>query len=100
MLELFSSGLMAAWLNMAGIKPNQLNVGDLLEWQGVSLLALPTEPDPADEKTMAQYLRQLSTKGMAAGNQAVWMQSGQSLLANHQGKVPVPAASLSKIATT
>lgn len=100
MLELFSSGLMAAWLDMAGIKPNQLNVADLLKWQGVSLLALPTEPDPADEKTMAQYLRQLSTKGMAAGNQAVWMQSGQSLLANHQGKVPVPAASLTKIATT
>lgn len=100
MLELFSSGLMGAWLDMAGIKPNQLNVADLLEWQGVSLLALPTEPDPADEKTMAQYLRQLSTKGMAAGNQAVWMQSGQSLLANHQGKVPVPAASLTKIATT
>jgi D-alanyl-D-alanine carboxypeptidase/D-alanyl-D-alanine-endopeptidase (penicillin-binding protein 4) len=100
MLQLFSSGLMAVWLEMAGIKPVALNATDLLEWQGVPLFVLPQGPDPAVQTTVQQYLKGLSTKGVVPASQGVWIQSGPSLLTNHQGTIPVPAASLTKIATT
>lgn len=86
---------------MAGIKPVNVDATQLLVWQGVPLLVLPTSPDPSVEATVQQYLRGLSGKGTVAVNQGVWMQSStQALLADHQGKVPVSAASLTKIATT
>lgn len=85
------------------MKPVKMDATQLLVWQGVPLLVLPTGPDPVAETTVQQYLQGLSAqeKGTVAVNQGVWMQSsGQALLADHQGKVPVSAASLTKIATT
>lgn len=101
MLQLFTSGLMSLWLEMAGVKPAKLDATQLLVWQGVPLLLLPTGPDPSAEITVQRYLQGLSVKGTVAVNQGVWMQSSeQALLADHQGKTPVSAASLTKIATT
>jgi len=37
---------------------------------------------------------------MVTKNQGVWIQSGPVLMANHQGTVPLPAASLTKIVTS
>jgi D-alanyl-D-alanine carboxypeptidase/D-alanyl-D-alanine-endopeptidase (penicillin-binding protein 4) len=100
MLQLFSSGLMALWLEMAGVKPGSVNDAPLLVWQGIPLFVLPTEPNPAVKNTVQQYLQGLSAKKMVVASQGVWMQSGPSLLTDHQGTVPLPAASLTKIATT
>lgn len=100
MLQLFSSGLMAVWLEMAGIKRVDLNPSDLLKWQGVPLFVLPQGRDPAVATTVQQYLRGLSTRGVVPTSQGIWMQSGPTLLTNHQGTIPVSAASLTKIATT
>jgi len=46
------------------------------------------------------YLKRLSAKGMLEGTQAVWMQSGIMPLVSNEGTVPVPGASLTKIATS
>ena len=55
---------------------------------------------PATQKQIEQYINKLATKGAAAANQGVWMQAGDTLLANYQGTVPQPAASIAKVATT
>ena len=57
-------------------------------------------PEPATQKQIEQYINKLTAKGAAAANQGVWMQAGDTLLANYQGTVPQPAASIAKVATT
>jgi serine-type D-Ala-D-Ala carboxypeptidase/endopeptidase (penicillin-binding protein 4) len=61
-------------------------------------LNLTLQP-PASVKnaTVDQYLNQLSASKAAQG---VWMQSNTQLLANHQGTIPLPAASITKVATS
>ncbi len=49
---------------------------------------------------MSQYLQGLSAKKMVASQQGIWIQSGLTVLAKHQDRVPLPAASLTKIATS
>ncbi len=46
------------------------------------------------------YLAQLAHRGFPPTVQGVWLQSGDQVLAAHQGSTPLPAASLTKVATT
>ncbi|MBD2543223.1 D-alanyl-D-alanine carboxypeptidase [Planktothricoides raciborskii] len=64
------------------------------------LLVSPDNPDPTTNAKIQQYINNLAAQGFAATDQGVWMQSGTTLLANHQGTVPLSAASVTKIATT
>lgn len=64
------------------------------------LIASPDRPDPAINAEIEQYINNLATQGFAQENQGVWIQAGDSLLANHQGTTPLSAASVTKIATT
>lgn len=57
-------------------------------------------PDPTVTAAIAQYINSLSSQGFASENQGIWMQTGDTLLAQHQGTTPLPAASLTKIATS
>ncbi|KAM3115008.1 D-alanyl-D-alanine carboxypeptidase [Phormidesmis sp. 146-33] len=63
-------------------------------------IAPTTAPDPQTSKAIEQYLSKLTTQGFSAKSHGVWMQSGSTLLANHQGTTPLPAASLTKVATS
>ncbi|KAM3101168.1 D-alanyl-D-alanine carboxypeptidase [Phormidesmis sp. 146-12] len=63
-------------------------------------IAPTTAPDPQTSKSIEQYLSKLTTQGFSAKSHGVWMQSGSTLLANHQGTTPLPAASLTKVATS
>lgn len=56
--------------------------------------------DRATNAQVEQYLKSLAAQGFPKQFQGVWIQSDTKLLANHQGTVPMPAASLSKVATT
>ncbi len=58
-----------------------------------------TSETAANTKIQA-YLNELASQGFAKENQGVWMQSGNTLLANHQGTIPLPAASITKVATS
>lgn len=71
-----------------------------LNWQAMPLFTVLSEPDPVAEGVMRQYLKAWTTKGATETGQGVWIQSGMTKLAEHQGTVPLPAASLTKIATT
>ena len=100
MLQLFGSGLLSLWLDMVGLHTKPLDISELSAWQANPGLALASDPNSAGAITVQQYLKGLEAKKLAAASQGVWMQSGPVLLASHQGTVPLPAASLTKIATT
>jgi serine-type D-Ala-D-Ala carboxypeptidase/endopeptidase (penicillin-binding protein 4) len=104
MLELFGSGLFTLWLGLAGAKTKPLNALEALAWQSIPGLVIAADPNPTGATTVEQYLKELvSTKLVPvdqAESQGIWMQSGPMLMANHQGTTPMPAASLTKIATS
>lgn len=63
-------------------------------------IASPDNPDPATQQKIDQYFNGLAAKGFSKENQGIWIQTANTLLANHQGTVPLPAASLTKVATS
>ncbi|MDJ0800432.1 MAG: D-alanyl-D-alanine carboxypeptidase [Calothrix sp. MO_167.B12] len=104
MLELIGSGLMTVWLNMAGVEVKPLEALETLTWQSTPGLVVLPDPNPVSKNTVKQYLQGLVKTKLIdtslAQSQGIWMQSGPMLMANHQGTTPVPAASLTKIATS
>ncbi|MER3491612.1 MAG: D-alanyl-D-alanine carboxypeptidase [Mastigocladus sp. ERB_26_2] len=104
MLELIGSGLVSMWLEMAGVQIKPLEPMDVLAWQSNPSLIVAPDPNPAGVTTVQQYLQGLATSRLVAANtvqsQGIWIQSGPILMANHQGTIPLPAASLTKIATS
>ncbi|WP_414618965.1 D-alanyl-D-alanine carboxypeptidase [Calothrix sp. CCY 0018] len=104
MLELFGSGLISLWLDMAGVQVKPMQALDTLAWQAGTGLVLSPDPNPARSNTIREYLKELQAlkliKPEQTEVQGIWMQSGPILMANHQGTKPLPAASLTKIATS
>ncbi|AFZ27800.1 D-alanyl-D-alanine carboxypeptidase (penicillin-binding protein 4) [Cylindrospermum stagnale PCC 7417] len=104
MLELLGSGLVSLWLEMAGVQIKPLDALDALAWQSSPGLVIAPDPNPAGPTTVQEYLKGLITSKLVAQNliqsQGIWMQSGPMLMANHQGTTPLPAASLTKVATS
>ncbi len=104
MLELLGSGLVSVWLQMVGVPVKPLDALDVLAWQSSPGLVLAADPNPAAATTVQQYLQELQKLKLVSReqteSQGVWIQSGPMLMANHEGTTPLPAASLTKIATT
>ncbi|GAX35630.1 D-alanyl-D-alanine carboxypeptidase [Nodularia sp. NIES-3585] len=104
MLELLGSGLVSVWLEMAGVQIKPTEALEALAWQSSPGLVLAPDPNPAGSTTVNQYLQEMISSRLVAENltesQGIWMQSGPMLMANHQGTTPLPAASLTKIATS
>ncbi len=104
MLELLGSGLFSLWLEMAKVPIQPLEALSVLAWQGSSNLILVPDPSPAGAITVQEYLKGLITSKLIdqtlMSSQGIWLQSGPMLMANHQGTVPLSAASLTKVATS
>lgn len=66
----------------------------------IPAIASPDNPDPATQQKIEQYFNGIAAKGFSKQNQGIWIQSGNTLLANYQGTVPLPAASITKAATS
>jgi D-alanyl-D-alanine carboxypeptidase/D-alanyl-D-alanine-endopeptidase (penicillin-binding protein 4) len=103
-LQLFTAGLFASFAvallaKYVSMPPKSFVKAQELDWLAMPMFALHKDPDPLAEATMRQFLQAWGPKGGTAA-QGVWIQSGLSILANYQGNVPLPAASLTKIATT
>jgi serine-type D-Ala-D-Ala carboxypeptidase/endopeptidase (penicillin-binding protein 4) len=98
LLELFSS----IWLNLVG-QPQLIAIKDPV---GISRrvsepwAVLMGSTDPEAEKIVQQYVQTLKSQGLSVDEQGIWLQSGLFILANHRGQTPLPAASLTKVATT
>jgi D-alanyl-D-alanine carboxypeptidase/D-alanyl-D-alanine-endopeptidase (penicillin-binding protein 4) len=94
-----ASSLVAVVLKFMAMQSPTLETAQAMAWQDTPLFTLVTKPDPGAEEIMRQFLKDWKPKGPEPG-QGVWIQSGLTRLAEHQGTVPLPAASLTKIATT
>jgi serine-type D-Ala-D-Ala carboxypeptidase/endopeptidase (penicillin-binding protein 4) len=57
-------------------------------------------PDVAYDAIVQQYINSLGSQGYNSANQGLWLQTDTTYLAGHQGTTPLPAASLTKVATT
>lgn len=99
MLELFSSGLVSLWLTMAGV-PDPVQSVSLVTDQQTPWVVQPGKPDLNTQATLDQYLQRLSRTGLSGTAQGVWLQAGPTFLASNQGTTPLPAASLTKVATS
>ncbi len=100
MLDLLSSGLLSVWLDMMGLKLPRENAVELVVGPAIPGYVLSQIADPATEQQVQQYLQGLVVKGLPTEAQGVWVQSSHQLLANNQGTVPLPAASITKVATS
>lgn len=100
MIDILSSGLVSVWLQMAGMDRAELNnsVLENLETE-LSQVVFPQQPDPVAEAVVQQYLNRLSAKGLSQDVQG-FIQSSWVPLAKNSGTTPLPAASLTKIATS
>jgi serine-type D-Ala-D-Ala carboxypeptidase/endopeptidase (penicillin-binding protein 4) len=64
------------------------------------LTAVLSTPNPIVGSALNTFLDRTVASGALRQTQGVWIQSGNRLLANHQGTVPLSAASLTKAATS
>ena len=100
MLKLIGSILMAL-LNIFGRSSPDLEPIELLPWQDMALFDLPNgDRDLVIEKITEDYLQTLAQQGINPNQQGLWIQSDWVELVNKKGTNPIPAASLTKIATT
>ncbi|MBS0018357.1 MAG: D-alanyl-D-alanine carboxypeptidase [Arthrospira sp. SH-MAG29] len=101
MLDVFSSGIMSVWLEMAGMNRDQLHRTSQQMWESTLSDIISIErPDPAVEAIVQQYLARLSSRGISSASQGVWIEAGPFTVAHHRGDIPLSAASITKIATS
>jgi len=101
MLDVFSSGMMSLWLEMAGVDRDRFNATTRQFWEGgLSEMIWLDRPDPVAEAIVEEYLNRLARRGLSSQVQGVWIQGGPFTLASHVGETPLPAASITKVATS
>lgn len=102
MLEWLTIGFLSTLMPTQAVTP--MRAVDWSPWlQSSWVLPIPEPTDAPDITAIAArdyHLQALAALGMPASDQGLWIQSGQEVLASHQGREPIPAASLTKIATT
>jgi serine-type D-Ala-D-Ala carboxypeptidase/endopeptidase (penicillin-binding protein 4) len=94
----------AAWLNRFNPLPSpqaDLQPLEIFPWEQSAVFELPKyERDRLSQTVTDRYLQKLTKQGFERDRQGIWVQSGWDVSASHLGKTPLPAASLTKIATT
>ncbi|NER80374.1 MAG: D-alanyl-D-alanine carboxypeptidase, partial [Leptolyngbya sp. SIO1D8] len=71
----------------------------VISWQAPWLLSM-NAPDPQAVSFVRSYLANLADQGFPAQEQGIWIQTGSTAIATHQGDKALSAASLTKLATT
>jgi serine-type D-Ala-D-Ala carboxypeptidase/endopeptidase (penicillin-binding protein 4) len=101
MLDLLAAGVANEWMNNAKLAPANANpIALISQWQGQPLLNPPTAIEPEITQAIDQYLQSLKAMGLDPEKQGIWLQTDSINLLNHRALVPLPAASLTKSATT
>jgi D-alanyl-D-alanine carboxypeptidase/D-alanyl-D-alanine-endopeptidase (penicillin-binding protein 4) len=72
----------------------------LVAWQSAKIFDVPTQADPLVEAFLQDYLKAIAAKGIDPQEQGIWIQTEWAYLGDKRSKIPISAASLSKVATT
>jgi len=92
---------MFTWLNIWGQPKPELQPLELFPWHDSAIFNIPLlEPDLRTKNIVQAYLKNLDLQNIDNSRQGIWIQSGWNALARNQGTKLLPAASLTKIATT
>jgi D-alanyl-D-alanine carboxypeptidase/D-alanyl-D-alanine-endopeptidase (penicillin-binding protein 4) len=97
-LDFVSSGMVSVWLSMAKTPDSLASMVNTL--QNTPWLVDTGDSDVTTQSILRQYLKGLESKGLSTAGQGIWLQAGPAVLATNQGTTPLPAASLTKVATT
>lgn len=101
MLDLFN-GLLSLFLSQQSPKVEVLRSVNWSSWLNTVWVqsAVVQQPDSQAEAAVSQHLRGMAALNAPVNSQGIWIQSGNQVLAQHEGTQALPAASLTKIATT
>jgi serine-type D-Ala-D-Ala carboxypeptidase/endopeptidase (penicillin-binding protein 4) len=99
LLEFVSGGVISLWLKMAGYSP-QVDWRQFVPSADVPWQVAENGRDPQTEQVLKRYLKILADQGLEEKAQGLWLQTGSQLLAMNQGTQRLPAASLTKVATS
>jgi serine-type D-Ala-D-Ala carboxypeptidase/endopeptidase (penicillin-binding protein 4) len=101
MFDLLASGVANEWLQNNKILSAKYDPVPIVStWQGLPLLNPPLAADLPLQTAIDQYLASLKAMGLNPAQQGIWLQTDSVPLVNQQASVPLPAASLTKSATT
>lgn len=99
MLDLLG-GLFSIFVSSTKVEPLQAtNWSPWLDAIWIQSLVAPS-PDPIAQLAVQQHLQALAALGLSSNGQAIWMQTGNQVLVDHQGATALSAASLTKVVTT
>jgi hypothetical protein len=82
------------------------SAGTIVVWMVLGWLPLvghaqsASRLDPIAQTAVQHYVSEVAELGLDEEYHGVWLQSEEGILAHHQGTIPMPAASLTKVATT
>lgn len=99
LLEFVSGGVLSLWLKMAGYSP-QIHWRQVLPSSEVPWQVEQRGEDAESAQLLKRYLKTLTEQGLEATAQGLWLQTGSQFLATNQGRQRLPAASLTKVATS
>ena len=100
MLNLIVAGI-TAWLNVGRSPQLALEPLEIFAWEQSTLFELPElARDRLSADIASNYLQNLTQQGLSRDRQGLWVQSGWDVSTSNLGQIPLPAASLTKIATT
>lgn len=95
------AGLLSGLLGgTPAVEVQAVNWSAVINETTVQSLIVDTAPDPIATTIVNQQVNALAAQGFSPDRQGIWMRSGEQVLAEHLGTAPIPAASLTKIATT
>jgi D-alanyl-D-alanine carboxypeptidase/D-alanyl-D-alanine-endopeptidase (penicillin-binding protein 4) len=100
MFSVFNLAVFGFLLGWLGGQSQPIANIPLISWQNQPIFHLPTAPDPRVAAIVADYLQDLTKKGLNSSQQRVLIETEWADLADHQGNLPASGASLTKIATS
>ncbi|MEL6578151.1 MAG: D-alanyl-D-alanine carboxypeptidase [Cyanobacteria bacterium J06621_12] len=91
----------AAWFRGGQSARPVLQPLELLVWSEAAVFRSPEfERDRLSQNVIDNYLQNLTEYGLNRDRQGLWVQSGWDVAGRNLGNIPLPAASLTKVATT
>jgi serine-type D-Ala-D-Ala carboxypeptidase/endopeptidase (penicillin-binding protein 4) len=98
-LDLIASGFLSLFLN-GSPKVEPLRATPWSSFLNTMLLDSLIQPDETAESVLQRHLDTLGGLGYSTVAQGLWIQEGDHVLAQNSGTTALPAASLTKVATT
>ena len=99
-LKLINISLIGIGIQFLAGKSATLEPLELLLWENAAIFDIPNEEDPKIEEFTQEYLQSLKNRGASQNRQGISLHSDWVDFSDHNGNIPLSAASLTKIVTS